>query len=746
MRVSAKVVRVGEATFFLDTCTGAPCIIARFLEVRPIRLSNSQGPTWFCALHPLHRVLESPMLIGFRPAVALPLLFVLSSLTAGAQQAPITLPYTMTTIAGTSPMTGASGTQCPNLAPGVKSTDAFGDGCLAVNGVFGAAARGGVQVDSFGDVFVADDINSIIHVIDPTSGIMSVLAGGGTVCSGKVDSAGDGCLAATQTVAKSQRGIGTDPYGNVFLSGYGDNLSHIICRAASPLCTPAQIGYMELVAGCVATTGGGGTGGSTSVIGNDNVKAVEVGAGACATVNGIVDSPRGITADMYGNIYFADTNTSRIRVVVGPLSSSYFSGNNPLYAALAVYYASVTQGYMYSVANITNNPASCYNTFGGSCGGTPTTKASSCSNTVNNVTYTGTALDTFGDGCPLNFSSVNSSSGYTSGVAVDAAGNMVFTDPAHGLRVFYVSGAGTAGAKMEAAIVANNAGVTPQPGFIYMLWGGGSTSLGTKPTLGTSTAASDTTIVKVAVSPQGNIFIGDSSKVLFYDMNTGYIRLLFTGSANVTAGNYCTGSSGQKSLSAYSDGCSAAQSLFSNSNGLGLAADGQDNLYLFDASSNSSGMLVRKVLAQGFAPQTVGTTQIQNFQVHIPETVVASVSSPMATLTMTPDATVGTLSCGTQNADFSFDCNVPVTTTPSAAGVRSATLTVTVPTSGSTEAAVINFGLGGTATGSVLVVDSATSMSGSTTTPIAPTTNAIFSGIGSIGCGARRRRKCLCDG
>ena len=733
MRVSAKVVRVGEATFFLDTCTGAPCIIARFLEVRPIRLSNSQGPTWFCALHPLHRVLESPMLIGFRPAVALPLLFVLSSLTAGAQQAPITLPYTMTTIAGTSPMTGASGTQCPNLAPGVKSTDAFGDGCLAVNGVFGAAARGGVQVDSFGDVFVADDINSIIHVIDPTSGIMSVLAGGGTVCSGKVDSAGDGCLAATQTVAKSQRGIGTDPYGNVFLSGYGDNLSHIICRAASPLCTPAQIGYMELVAGCVATTGGGGTGGSTSVIGNDNVKAVEVGAGACATVNGIVDSPRGITADMYGNIYFADTNTSRIRVVVGPLSSSYFSGNNPLYAALAVYYASVTQGYMYSVANITNNPASCYNTFGGSCGGTPTTKASSCSNTVNNVTYTGTALDTFGDGCPLNFSSVNSSSGYTSGVAVDAAGNMVFTDPAHGLRVFYVSGAGTAGAKMEAAIVANNAGVTPQPGFIYMLWGGGSTSLGTKPTLGTSTAASDTTIVKVAVSPQGNIFIGDSSKVLFYDMNTGYIRLLFTGSANVTAGNYCTGSSGQKSLSAYSDGCSAAQSLFSNSNGLGLAADGQDNLYLFDASSNSSGMLVRKVLAQGFAPQTVGTTQIQNFQVHIPETVVASVSSPMATLTMTPDATVGTLSCGTQNADFSFDCNVPVTTTPSAAGVRSATLTVTVPTSGSTEAAVINFGLGGTATGSVLVVDSATSMSGSTTTPIAPTTNAIFSGIGPSG-------------
>jgi len=677
------------------------------------------------------------MLLRFLPVRPLLLLLcVFSFLIVRAQQAPIALPYTMTTIAGTSPMTAASATQCPNLASGVKSTDTFGDGCLAVNGVFGAAARGGVQVDSFGNVFVADDINSIIHAINPTTGIMSVLAGGGTVCSTKVDSAGDGCLAATQTVAKSQRGIGIDPYGNVLLSGYGDNLSHIICRAASPLCTPAQVGYMELVAGCVATTGGSGTGGSTSVIGNDNVKAVEVGAGPCATVNGIVDSPRGITADMYGNVYFADTNTSRTRVVVGPLTSSYFSGNNPLYAALSVYYPSVSQGYMYSVANITNNPSSCFNTFGGVCGGTATTKNNTCSNTVNNVTYTGTALDTFGDGCPLNFSSVSSSSGYTSGVAVDGAGNMVFTDPAHGLRVFYVSGAGTAGAKMTAAIITNNPGVTPQPGFIYMLWGGGSTSLGAKPTLGTSTTASDTTIVKVSVSPQGNIFIGDGNKVLFYDMNTGYIRLLFTGSANVTAGNFCTGSSGQKSLSAYSDGCPAAQSLFTNSNGLGLVADGQDNLYLFDASSNSSGMLVRKVVAQGLAPQTVGTAQIQNFEVHIPETAVASISSPMATLSTTPDMAVGTLSCGAQNADFSFDCNVPVTTTPSAAGLRSATLSVNVPVapvSGSPSTEVINVGLGGTATGSVLAFDAATSRSGSTTTAIAPTTNAIFSGIAPAG-------------
>jgi len=37
-------------------------------------------------------------------------------------------------------LTGVARTQCPNLPAGVTSTDAYGDGCLAANGIFGAAA------------------------------------------------------------------------------------------------------------------------------------------------------------------------------------------------------------------------------------------------------------------------------------------------------------------------------------------------------------------------------------------------------------------------------------------------------------------------------------------------------------------------------------------------------------------------------------------------------------------------------
>ena len=176
------------------------------------------------------------------------------------------------------------------------------------------------------------------------------------------------------------------------------------------------------------------------------------------------------------------------------------------------------------------------------------------------------------------------------------------------------------------------------------------------PAPGNSVALSDTTITKVAVSPQGHVFIGDNSKVIFFDINTGYVRSLFSGSANVTIGNFCNGSSGQQSLSAYSDACPASKSLFSNNNGLGVTVDKQGNLYLYDASSNTSGMLVRKVLAQGFAEQTLGTPLIQTFQVHLPESASGSVSNTTASITSTADITVTSTACS-ENADNSVDCN-----------------------------------------------------------------------------------------
>jgi hypothetical protein len=648
-------------------------------------------------------------------------------------QSPIALPYTITTLAGTSPMAAVAGTQCPNLPTGVLSTDAFGDGCLAANAILGNDPYSGVAVDAFGDVFMSDDIKGALHMINPNSGIMTLVAGGGTACSSKIDSSGDGCVAATgtpTTPVADARGDGIDPYGNILLAGYNDHFVHIVCRAASPLCgsaapsaaAPIQIpvGDMGLIAGCAYSSGSSGVTGagvdntpgfSTPTAGFSGSPFANAGgsSSACTTSLGEVDQPRGVTADAYGNVYYADTASKRWRVVLGP--QSYNVITNPLWAVLeenTAWYNGSTlllhAGYAYTLAGVST---------------TATTKGASCAGS-------GTATDTEGDGCLFTAASVNSSTSDAQGVGVDAAGNMIFTDAGNGLlRVLFVNGAGAAGAAMTNAIEANNAGMSPsapQPGFVYSLAGGGSTGgVSATPALGNSRTALDSSTTKLTVSPQGNIFIGDKTRVLFFDIDTGYIRTLFTSaSANVAAASFCGGSSGPVSLSAYSDGCPAANAEFGNTNGLTVGVDGTGNLYFDDGNSNTAQELVRKVMAQGFAPQTLAATQQQIFEAHLPGATAATSS---ATLSATPDISAASPAC-TLNADQTVDCTVAVTSTPSAAGLRSATLTVTNASSG--EAA--NIALDGPVAGSALAFDNAATTSNSTTTPVAATTSTILSG------------------
>jgi len=652
---------------------------------------------------------------------------ILGSLSVSAQT-PIALPYTMTTAGGTSPMGTSLGTQCPNLPSGVVSTDAFGDGCLAVNGIFGNDPESGLVVDPFGNVFMNDDTKGVLHVINPISGIMTAVGGTATAnCSTALDQSGDGCPAsATASTAYSgQRGIGIDPYGNIFLSGYSDHIAHMICRYASPLCgsgtptaaNPIQIpiGNIGIVAGCVAS----GTNGSTGV-GVDNTPGFSINgfslmafnnSGACSTSLGEIDQPRGISADAYGNVYYAETASERWRVVLGP--QTYNGVNNPLWAALeenSAWYNGTTlllhAGYVYTVAGAST---------------AATTKGASCAGG-------GTATDADGDGCLFTAANVTGSTSDVQGVGVDAAGNMVFTDAEHGLlRVLFVSGAGTAGAAMVNAIEVNNSGMTPstpQPGFVYSLAGGASSGSGVSstPALGNSRTKLDSSTTKLTVSPQGNIYIGDKTRVLFFDINTGFIRILFTSaSSNVASGAFCSGSSGPVSLSAYSDGCPANDADFGNSNGLAVGVDGLGNLYFDDGNSIGSAELVRKVVAQGLAPQTLEASRQQIFETH---TYAATSASSTATVSATTDITAGSPACSL-NGDGTADCTVTVTSTPSANGLRSATLTVSNPSNG----ANANIALVGTVSGSALAFDAVSTTTNNLTTPVAPTTNSVLSGI-----------------
>ena len=666
-----------------------------------------------------------------RVAVAiLPVVCLVSRLSLPAQS-PIALPYSITTLAGTSPMAAVSGVQCPNLPSGTLSTDALGDGCLAINGIFGNNPFSGAVVDAFGNVFLNDDIKGVLHMINPSSGIMTLVAGGGTACSNKIDSSGDGCAAATGTPATpiaDARGVGIDPYGNIFLAGFNDHFVHVICRAASPLCdsgTPAPsaaapiqvaIGNMGLVAGCAFSGGSSGVTGvgvdntpgfSTPTAGFSGSPFVNAGgsSSACSTSLGEADQPRGVSADAYGNVYYADTASERWRVVLGP--QTYNGVTNPLWAVLESNPAWTTPqaGYVYTIAGLSK---------------TETTKSASCSGG-------GTATDTFGDGCLFTAASVSGSSSGAQGIGVDGAGNVIFTDAGNGLlRVLFVSGAGAAGAAMTNAIEVNNAGMspaTPQPGFVYSLAGGGTTGgVSTTPALGNTRTALDSSTTKLTVSPQGNIFIGDKTRVLFFDINTGFIRtLISTASANIAKGSFCGGTSGPVSLSAFSDGCPAANAEFGNSNGLSVAVDGAGNLYFDDGNSNTSQELLRKIAAQGFAQQTLAAAQQQIFEVHLYGATSAASST---LLSAAPDIVAGSPAC-TLNGDQTVDCTVAVASTPSAAGLRSAILTV----SNASASAEANVALAGTVAGSALAFDNVSTTTNNSTTPVAPTTNALLSGI-----------------
>jgi Glycosyl hydrolases family 28/Bacterial Ig-like domain (group 3) len=642
-------------------------------------------------------------------------------------QLPIALPYTISTPGGLSPMAAAAGTQCPNLPAGVLSTDAFGDGCLAVNGVFGNDPESGLAVDAYGNVFIDDDIKGVVHVINPDSGIMTAVAGTGTACSAKLDSSGDGCVAATGTPAltNSTRGVGVDSYGNVLLAGYNDHFVHIICRVASPLCgsgapsaaSPIQIpiGNMGIVAGCAYSSGSSGVTG----VGVDNTPGFTIAgfsvtgfsnaggsSSACTTSLGEVDQPRGVSGDAYGNVYYADTSSARFRVVLGP--QTYNGVTNPLWTVLALNsaWSTLHAGYVYSVA---------------STSATAPAKGASCAGG-------GTSTDAFGDGCLFTVAKVNSSTSDAQGVGVDAAGNMIFTDAGNGLlRVLFVSGAGAAGAAMTDAIEVNNVGMspsTPQPGFVYALAGGGATGgVSATPQLGNSRTALDSSTTKLAVSPQGNIFIGDKTRVLFFDIDTGYIRILFTSaSANVAAGSSC---GTVVSLSAFSDGCPAANAEFGNSNGLSVGVDGAGNLYFDDGNSTSSAELVRKAAAQGFTPLALGASRQQIFESHI---YGATSATSTESLSANSDFSAGTPAC-TLNGDRTVDCLATATTTPSAAGLRSATLTVANASAGATA----NIALDASVAGSALAFDHVSTTANSATTPVAPTTNALLSGIAPAG-------------
>lgn len=607
-------------------------------------------------------------------------------LAAGASamlaQTPVVFPNTISTVAGGASVNPTKGAACATGSP-FTATDALGDGCPATLALLGTGSATttlyGVGTDPAGNFYFLDTSNQILHKVDARSGIMTVLAGGASTvgCVGQADKFGDNCLAATQTGAfNNPRGLTIDPYGNTIIAGYSGDLIHIVCNAVSPLCTAGQVGYMRIIAGYSASSSTGGT----AVVGSS-----AGGAGDGTTAVGIsttgVDQPRGAAADIFGNVYIADTANLRFRVVVGP--ASYNGVSNPLAAviALASTYSSVTAataaGKIYPILG----------------GFTAATAGNFC-----NGSSGAKSLDAFGDGCPFYNTAVSTSTSTTLGVVIDSSGDAILSDAGNRLvRVLYMGGT-----QMGALITLENPGVTPVIGSVYAIAGGGThgISASTPHYLGTQTILN--TATRVALDAAGNVYLGETTAdVAFLDVNTGYVRVLF---ANGTPCAAKTDSVG--------DGCPATQATFgigSNSATLPVSVDNLGNLYFSDSSDSR----IRKVSASSLLPMIIGTSATQNIVVHEP----AGVTGITAALTTpSPDVTLGSVSCGSAstNGDSTVDCTIPLTLNASGPSIRSTALAVTP--SGTLTATSI-YPLAGLATGSALAADSVTSSSAGTILP-----------------------------
>jgi pectin methylesterase-like acyl-CoA thioesterase len=605
-------------------------------------------------------------------------------------QAPIALPNTISAFAGGGTATTAGSVCAAN--PTLKATDTVGNGCPATNAVFSTDGRGGLGVDGQGNVFVVDTNNNNLRRIDGRTGIVTAFAGGGTACgtaNGQSDGYGDGCPYLQTGSFNHPRGVNVDPYGNVLIAHYGGKTVNVVCLAVSPLCPNVtgykQVGSMYRVAGCVGSATATGTGISTPT---NNVAASPFGNlpgdgvttyGTCATGVGGVNQPRGVAGDQYGNVFIADTANNIYRVVVGP--ASWNGVANPMAAVLALNTGTST----YSGVTAANAVGNIYTLLGGF---TAPASGATCAGPGGQ-----TAHDAKGDGCPFYQSTAG---GGTQGIAVDQAGDVIFADNGNAyLRVMYMGGAA-----MAHAISVNNGGITPLIGSVYLLVGGGASTPGAVPTLGTTTAL-DTSEFKVTVDPAGNIVIGDANSVVFFDIATGYVRRLFS-----------TGSVCAAKLDALGDGCPASQSVFSaGGNGLGVGYDPLGNLYLTDTEGT---MLVRKVSAASLVGLSGGTSLTQTVLLH----GAAGTTAIAAALTAPSlDVTLGTTTCGTAYADNTLDCTVPVTFTPVEPGVRAATLAATA--AGVVGSATLP--MAGVSKSSALATDSA-----------APVITTLGTGIGAV--------------
>jgi sugar lactone lactonase YvrE len=248
-----------------------------------------------------------------------------------------------------------------------------------------------------GNVYIAAAGNSLIRMVDPRTGIITTVAGGG--------SGGDGGL-ATDAWISGPCDVKTDgPAGNIYFSET-----------------------------CVIATGGGGGGTGTGPL--SRVRRVDANTGIITTIAGtssqagfagdcgpatqaLLNTPVGLAFDSNGNLFIADSGNNRIRrvdprgtitTVAGNGSAAFSGDGGPATSASlnSPYGVAVDANGNLYIADLQNNRIR---------------RVDATTGVI--TTIAGTGLATFdGDGVPATSASLN----FPASLAFNSAGNLIFTD------------------------------------------------------------------------------------------------------------------------------------------------------------------------------------------------------------------------------------------------------------------------------------------------------------------------------
>lgn len=163
---------------------------------------------------------------------------------------------------------------------GASGADGLGDGGVATNALLYGPAD--VAVDANGNLYIADSFHHRIRVVNAATGIITVVAGGGS--SAGVDGIGDGGP-ATSAQLSNPSSIAFDAAGNLYIADTGNSLIRRV---------DVTTGTISIAAGNRGY-GYSGDGGSA--------------------LNASLAQPAGVRIDPAGDIYIADFGNNVIRQV-----------------------------------------------------------------------------------------------------------------------------------------------------------------------------------------------------------------------------------------------------------------------------------------------------------------------------------------------------------------------------------------------------------------------------------------------